>query len=90
MKFYQFNSISNFQNKTKQIFTLRNLVLILLLLFISSVNPIFSQASKGTCSTWIEGDSQSLVDCKESTLEECAKNKSSIQKKKIQRFKLYR
>ena len=83
MKFCLFNSISNFQSKTIQLFLSQKLVVILILLFISSVNAIFSQANskKGTCSTWIEGDSQSLVDCKESTLEECAKNKSSIQKK---------
>ncbi|HRG48685.1 MAG TPA: SH3 domain-containing protein [Leptospiraceae bacterium] len=81
MKSYPFKSIFNIQNKPNQIFLTPKLVLILILLFISSVNPIFSQASKGTCSTWIEGDSQSLVDCKESTLEECAKDKKSIQKK---------
>lgn len=81
MKFYQFNSIFIFQNKANQTFLSQKLALMLILFFISSVNPIFSQANKGTCSTWIEGDSQSLVDCKESTLEECAKDKKAIHKK---------
>ena len=86
MKFCLFNSISNFQSKTIQLFLSQKLVVILILLFISSVNAIFSQANskKGTCSTWIENytgklfksknsDAQEIFEFKNESIDNCKK-----------------
>ncbi len=48
-----------------------------LIIFFLFTTFIFSN-EKGVCLIWVEGDGQSLQECKESNVRECSKNKKSI------------